>query len=87
MSLGIPALADWAEGMMAQRKPRKADQDRLDATICALVGIIWRAGPTEGSAMLGDLGQGYMVTPISPVIRLRLEAAAARQGIPFHVAD
>ncbi|MFC0341509.1 DUF429 domain-containing protein [Paracoccus niistensis] len=87
LSLGIPALADWAEEMMVLQKPRKSDQDRLDATICALVGIIWRAGPTEDSAMLGDLDQGYMVTPISPAIRLRLEAAAARQGIPFHVAD
>lgn len=72
---------------MVLQKPRKADQDRLDATICALVGIIWRAGPAEGSAMLGDLGHGYMVTPISPLIRLRLEAAAARQDVPFHVAD
>lgn len=87
LSLEIPALAGWAEEMMALQKPRKADQDRLDATICALIGIIWRGGPAEGSAMLGDLGQGYMVTPISPAIRPRLEAAAARQGIPFHVAD
>ena len=86
-SLGIPALADWAEGMMAQRKPRKADQDRLDAAICALVGVIWRAGPAGSGAMLGDLRQGYMVTPLSPAIRLRLEAAAARRNIPFHLAD
>lgn len=86
-SLGIPALADWAEGMMAQRKPRKADQDRLDAAICALAGIIWRAGPAGSGAMLGDLRQGYMVTPVSPAIRLRLEAAAARRNIPFHLAD
>ena len=72
---------------MAQRKPRKADQDRLDAAICALVGVIWRAGPAGSGAMLGDLRQGYMVTPLSPAIRLRLEAAAARRGIPFHLAD
>lgn len=87
LSLGIPALADWAEEMMAQQKPRKADQDRLDPAICALVGIIWRAGPAGSSAMLGDLRQGYMVTPISPAVRLRLEAAAARRGIPFQIAD
>lgn len=87
LSLEIPPLAGWAEEMMALQKPRKADQDRLDATICALVGIIWRAGPAGGSAMLGDLSQGYMVTPISPAIRPRLEAAAARRSIPFHVAD
>lgn len=72
LSLGIPALAGWAEEMMAQQKPHKADQDRLDATICALVGIIWRVGGPGAAAMLGDLRQGYMVTPISPAIRLRL---------------
>lgn len=71
---------------MTHEKPRKADQDRRDAMIRALIGILWRAGPEGGSAMLGDLRQGYMVTPISPAIRLRLEAAAARRGIPFHVA-
>ncbi|MDO5371073.1 DUF429 domain-containing protein [Paracoccus sp. (in: a-proteobacteria)] len=87
LSLELPALALWAEEMMAQQKPRKADQDRLDATICALIGIIWRTGGPGTAAMLGDLRQGYMVTPISPAIRLRLEAAAARRGIPFHIAD
>jgi len=73
--------------MRLQQAPRKADQDRLDAAICALVGIIWQAGPAAGSAMLGDLRQGYMITPISPVTGPRLEAAAARRNIPFRLAD
>lgn len=46
--------------------PRKADQDRLDAVICALIGFIWLEMPRERSAMIGDLEAGYMVTPVSP---------------------
>lgn len=86
IALEIPPLADWAEAKMGLPAPRKADQDRLDAAICALAGVIWRTGPADGSALLGDLRQGYMVTPISPATRPRLEAAAARRAIPFRLA-
>lgn len=85
--LGIAPLAAWADGMARLAQPRKADQDRLDAAICVLAGILWRAGPAGASAMLGDLAQGYMVTPISAATRLRLDAAAARRGIPLRAAD
>ncbi|MDX1820088.1 MAG: DUF429 domain-containing protein [Paracoccaceae bacterium] len=85
---GMRDLADWAREMQSLPDPRKSDQDKIDAAICALIGLGWRAGPAHRSAMLGDLQSGYMVTPISDATRPRLEGAATRRGVPFaHPVD
>jgi predicted RNase H-like nuclease len=86
--LGVQGLADWARHVQAVGQPRKSDQDRLDAALCALVGLGWRAGPTARSAMLGDVDHGYMVTPISDATWPRLQRAALRRAVPtLHVLD
>ena len=79
---GVSGLADWSDRMRALSQPRKSDQDRLDAALCALIGLAWRAGPAASSAMLGDLNTGYMVTPMSAATRHRLEQAAIRRSVP-----
>lgn len=79
---GVRGLADWAGQVQALTQPHKSDQDRLDAAICALIGLAWRAGPLARSAMLGDLHSGYMVTPTSDATRPRLERAALKRGVP-----
>ncbi|MBK8082423.1 MAG: DUF429 domain-containing protein [Devosia sp.] len=61
--------------------PRKADQDSLDAVICALVGVHWLSAPREASIMIGDLTRGYMVAPVSTGVRKRLEEAGRRCGV------
>lgn len=81
--LGASGLAEWADQMHALSQPRKPDQDRLDAALCALIGLAWRAGPTAASAMLGDLMTGYMVTPLSHATRPRLLQAAIRRSVPM----
>lgn len=81
--LGVRALAEWACQMRVLTVPRKSDQDMLDATICALIGLIWRAGPAHRATMLGDLQTGYMVTPISDATWPRLEQAAIRRCVPI----
>jgi predicted RNase H-like nuclease len=81
--LGVAGLVEWSDGMRSLAHPRKADQDRLDASICALIGLLWRAGPPAASVMLGDLESGYMITPLSDTIRPRLERAAQRRGVAF----
>jgi predicted RNase H-like nuclease len=80
---GVSGLADWSDRMHALSQPRKADQDKLDAALCALIGLAWRAGPVSCSAMLGDLTSGYMVTPMSEFTRPRLERAAIQRGVPI----
>lgn len=81
--LGVNAVAAWAKKMHAVAQPRKSDQDRLDAALCALIGLAWRAGPVGSSSMFGDLQSGYMVTPVSDATRPRLELAATRYCIPL----
>ncbi len=79
---GVNGLADWSDGMHDLSPPAKSDQDKLDAVLCALIGLVWRAGPAASSAMLGDLNTGYMVTPMSDAVRPRLEQAAIRRSVP-----
>ncbi|MGA2607467.1 MAG: DUF429 domain-containing protein [Terriglobia bacterium] len=77
---GCNELAEWC-GARAIDQLRKPDQDLLDSTICLLVAIRWRLGPRQSSAMIGDLSNGYMVTPVSEAVRARLTAAARQRGV------
>lgn len=70
-------LVSWCEKLVKVENPVKKDQDMLDATICLLVAICWKLDEPGSSIMIGDLEQGYMVSPIVDVIRRRLEAKAA----------
>lgn len=80
-ALWLPDLARWAEDAGRLAAPRKSDQDRLDAALCLLIGLLWRAGTETATAMIGDLVTGYMITPISADTRPRLEEAAALRGV------
>ena len=82
-AFGIHDLAEWAKcaKCMSDRSPNKRDQDLLDSSICALIGLIWRAAHPEASSMIGDTEKGYMVTPVSDRVRQRLESAAAKFGV------
>ncbi len=81
--LGVQELASWAQNLALVPKPTKADQDRLDAAICVLIGLIWRSGPEDASAFIGDVTKGYMITPISAATKERLKNAATKRGVPF----
>jgi predicted RNase H-like nuclease len=82
-ALGVGGLRDWAMDMALLAAPKKADQDRLDAALCALIGLIWRAGPRDAAGCIGDMGAGYMVTVLSDATRHRLQIAACKRGVPF----
>lgn len=75
-------MADWCRAVAKIERPSKADQDRLDACLCALVALGWRRRPRDQSILLGDLSAGYMVLPASPDLRARLASAAGRVGVP-----
>jgi len=79
--LGVPSLASWARDAREIEKPKKPNQDKLDSTLCALIGLMWRAAPQDRVAMLGDLSTGYMITPVSDATRERLRIAAHKKGI------
>lgn len=77
---GLDDVARWCEDLTLH-SPRKADQDKLDSVICALVGWLWCSQSRDQSVMVGDLMHGYMISPCSPSVRERLEAAAIRYGV------
>ncbi len=52
----------------------KANEDILDAIVCALVAASWITAP-ESSCIVGSLSTGYMVTPISPYLQEALQGA------------
>ena len=79
---GVYHLADWARHMHEVARPRKSDQDKIDSALCALIGLFWRAGPAACSMMLGDVENGYIITPVSDATRSRLQQAAFRRGVP-----
>ncbi len=81
-SEGLTSIVKWLETSITSRSPRKPDQDKLDALICALVGYQWLVKPRSDSVMIGDLDAGYMVAPASPDVRARLIAAARVRGVP-----
>lgn len=72
------ALAEWARTQGKLSVVRKADQDRLDSVLCALIGYHWHIRHRSASIMIGDLARGYMIAPTSAESRERLEHAARR---------
>jgi len=78
----IEGIKAWTRELAARRPPRKADQDQLDAVLCALIGYHWRTKLRALSIMIGDLTSGYMISPVDSSTRARLEAAAAKRRVP-----
>lgn len=81
--LGCDTLAEWCRTAGRTARPLKADQDKLDSAICALIGLHWRLRPRGASLILGDLTNGYMVLPASSEVREYLSAPARKQLVPM----
>jgi predicted RNase H-like nuclease len=77
----LTEAAAWCAEQASLAKPRKADQDRLDAMLCLLIGLTWRPKPRAESIMLGCLEEGYMVSRATLEVRERLTAAAGKYGL------
>ena len=80
--LGIDAVADWCE-WARMAKPHKCDQDKLDSLICALVAYMWWRDGLAASAAIGDLVNGYIVTPVAGPMVDCLRPVAEARGVPF----
>jgi predicted RNase H-like nuclease len=78
----IELIDDWCDYIRSGAPPKKADQDRLDAMICALIGLHWIIAPREQSMMIGDLEKGYMIAPCVDGVHARILAKAREIGIP-----
>ncbi|SFI64706.1 Predicted nuclease (RNAse H fold) [Phyllobacterium sp. CL33Tsu] len=79
----IDLIDDWCDATRSGASPRKADQDKLDAMICALIGLHWLTAPRKQSMMIGDLQNGYMIAPCIDGIHARILAKARETGVPI----
>lgn len=73
----------WCSTVSANLTPRKADQDKVDAMICSLIGLHWLTAPREQSVMIGDLESGYMISPAIYGVHEKIVAAASRRDVPI----
>lgn len=80
-------IVGWQQRASAVAAPRKADQDKLDAVVCALIGHHWLTRLRENSIMIGDLVTGYLIAPASAEVRARLTIAAMARGVPIDGID
>lgn len=75
---GLTTCASWMDGVARNDRPRKPDQDRLDACICLLSAIAIAVG--DECIMVGDLEAGYIVVPHSNELRVELVARCEDTG-------
>jgi predicted RNase H-like nuclease len=80
-SLCAGALADWLEKQALIERPRKVDQDQLDAAICLAIALAWRKGPRRDTLLIGDELTGYIATIVSAQTLDVLVKAAAKRGV------
>lgn len=64
--LGVNGIADWIDRKRDLERPRKVDQDQLDACLCLLVAVHFARGG-EG-LMVGNHATGYIVVPHSAAL-------------------
>ena len=75
---GLPGIAGWLNGVAHIQKPRKTDQDGLDACVCLLAAL--HLAETGECLMVGDLETGYIVVPYGEILSKELEARCERTG-------
>jgi predicted RNase H-like nuclease len=74
----LKGIVQWINDAGQLSKPRKEDQDRLDACLCLLVALHLTEG--KESLMVGDLRSGYIVVPYSAELHGELAARCEETG-------
>lgn len=82
-ALSIPGAVTWCADAAALPKPRKEDQDKLDAVLCVLNAEAWARGGLERCAVIGDVETGYIVVPVHGALATKLRMDAEAEGVPF----
>ncbi|OWV91029.1 DUF429 domain-containing protein [Rhizobium sp. R693] len=83
VSNSLRNVDEWCSVVASHEAPRKSDQDKLDALICGLIGLHWLVAPRDQSVMIGDLRDGYMISPAIGGVHERLISAAKLRGVPI----
>ncbi len=75
---GLGGVADWIDAVAEQRRPRKSDQDKLDACLCLLVAL--DLAEHRDCLMVGNVETGYIVVPDANDLRAELVARCDNTG-------
>jgi len=75
---GAAKLATWAQTAATSPKPRKSDQDRLDACICLVSAL--HLAKRRDALFVGCCSTGYIVVPDSDLLRKELQQRCAELG-------
>lgn len=78
----VEDMEPWCSKVSENVTPTKADQDKMDAIICGLIGLHWLLAPRTQSVFIGDMTNGYMVAPAINGVHARLVAAAKKRDVP-----
>jgi hypothetical protein len=74
-------IVDFDTARAELSRQTKANEDKLDAIVCAVVAAKWSMGNSSG--IVGSLDHGYMVTPLSTFLESRLgDQLVQRDGKP-----
>ena len=68
----LAGIAEWIDAACEMDRPRKGDQDKLDACLCLLVALHLAEG--RDCLMVGNRQSGYIVVPYSSELRKEVEA-------------
>jgi predicted RNase H-like nuclease len=75
---GLGGVADWIDALAQQRRPRKSDQDKLDACLCLLVAL--DLAEHRDCLMVGNVQTGYIVVPGAKDLRQELASRCDKTG-------
>lgn len=77
----VAGVEAWAAPLAEKPRPTKADQDGVDAVICAVIALSWWTHGPARNILVGRPDSGYIVAPASPWTRAILTRAAATHGV------
>lgn len=75
---GLAGIAQYIRDASGITKPRKRDQDCLDACICIIVALHLAEG--RKCMMVGDMQTGYILVPDSETLRIELADRCRQTG-------
>jgi predicted RNase H-like nuclease len=78
---GLAGISRWIFEARELARPRKSDQDKLDACLCLLVALHLAEG--RNCLMVGDWETGYIVVPHNPHLQEEIET---RCGVTARLA-
>lgn len=77
-SAGLLGIADWLGALAQSTRPRKSDQDGIDACLCLAVGIRLIEGGR--CLVVGDNQSGYILVPWSQALSQQVEVRCKATG-------